>query len=197
MPPPIKAEDVPIKAEDVSYTALPYPIGSEVRLPPPDGRVATVIGYRSESEERVVQFDDGMRRSVEIIGLQLVRMPPPKPELPAEPGPQFRSAPSPDGKDRARKGPALIVQGDFTPEMFGGPNRSQEDVILHGGPYDGHEQRITRGTKEHSLPMPHPDPGPGRPDIIPAVYRRTGRRDADGLAIFAHRVEPEPAATVA
>jgi hypothetical protein len=98
-----------------------------------------------------------------------------------------------------RKAPT-IVQGEFTPENT--PSLRRRSLgVLRGGLASGREVEIVPGQEIYTLPIPRSEPAPpawitkmvaGKEvrqmvldgGFATATYRRTDRRDADGLPIY-------------
>lgn len=192
------------------YAGMPFRRGSIVATP--DGTRARVVAVRSDGDERVIEAIDGARagarQAVPLRGLTLIEGPPePKPAEAPEPSRPACSERAAEGwakmsseqrQDRyggqERTGGPVIVQGDFTPEMFA--VRGQAPCVLEGGPFDGVQLQVPSSKVMQRVPAPDPD---GGPNYVPARYTRTRRRDAEtDLVIFVFDgydvPAPEPAA---
>ena len=69
------------------------------------------------------------------------------------------------------------VVGEFTP-LTAGLAVAQDAVLLKGGPFDGQETKVPRGSAQHERPAASTD------GFYPARYRRTKQRTEDGLTVF-------------
>jgi hypothetical protein len=100
------------------------------------------------------------------------------------------------------KRPPNIVQGPFTPEMFGyEPRNPYELVLLEGGPLDGSRHRVYRTDstcRPYALRDELPDDMPWKEcTYFVTEYKRTDRRDERGRPIFEFVPEAQQTAPAA
>ncbi len=76
---------------------------------------------------------------------------------------------------RAKQQPPVV--GEFTPQTAG-LALAQDAVILRGGPFDGTETKVPRGSAQYERPAG------GTDGFFPARYKRTAKRTEDGLTVF-------------
>ena len=109
-------------------------------------------------------------------------------------------------------GPPTVVPVDFKPEMFANPVLGPAAIRLENGPYDGVIPKLPHMSAEYEVPAANPDQGGSNPSFVPAIYRRTKRRDpttawscspSTGIGDLAHspagflpRPPPHPGAAI-